>query len=57
VVVVRRGFECAKVTAPIDWNRPATGTLPALPRPDEGHWQAPRSLLINPGGPGVGGAE
>jgi pimeloyl-ACP methyl ester carboxylesterase len=52
-----KGFQCAKVTAPIDWNRPETGTFPlAVVRTKAtGHRLGP--LLINPGGPGVSGAD
>src|SRR4051794_16477143 len=47
------GFQCTKVTAPIDWSRPTTGTFQlALARlPAAGKRLG--SLLINPGGPGV----
>lgn len=47
-------FQCAKVTAPLDWNNPATGEIslsvirqPALDGTPQG------SLLVNPGGPGA----
>jgi pimeloyl-ACP methyl ester carboxylesterase len=52
-----RGFECAKVTAPIDWNRPATGTFRLSVVRTKATGKRLGSLLINPGGPGVGGAE
>jgi pimeloyl-ACP methyl ester carboxylesterase len=49
-------LQCAKVTAPIDWNRPESGTfqLAVVRLPASGKRLG--SLLINPGGPGVGGA-
>jgi pimeloyl-ACP methyl ester carboxylesterase len=50
------GFECAKVTAPIDWNRPATGTFQLAVVRAKATAKRLGSLLINPGGPGVGGA-
>ncbi|HVN13930.1 MAG TPA: alpha/beta hydrolase [Kineosporiaceae bacterium] len=51
------GFQCAKVTVPVDWAHPdaATLQLAVLRRPATG--QRLGSLLINPGGPGVGGAS
>ncbi|MGZ4613834.1 MAG: alpha/beta hydrolase, partial [Kineosporiaceae bacterium] len=50
------GFECGKVTVPVDWAHPdaATLQLAVLRRPATG--QRLGSLLINPGGPGVAGA-
>jgi pimeloyl-ACP methyl ester carboxylesterase len=50
------GFECAKVTAPIDWNRPAAGTFKLAVVRAKASGKRLGSLLINPGGPGVGGA-
>jgi pimeloyl-ACP methyl ester carboxylesterase len=50
------GFECAKVTAPIDWKRPATGTFRLAVVRTKATGKRLGSLLINPGGPGVGGA-
>jgi pimeloyl-ACP methyl ester carboxylesterase len=51
------GFQCAKVTAPVDWARPAAGTfrLAVVRLPATGKRLG--SLLVNPGGPGVGGAS
>ncbi|HYJ75931.1 MAG TPA: hypothetical protein VEV65_10055, partial [Kineosporiaceae bacterium] len=51
-----QGFECAKVTAPIDWKRPATGTFQLAVARTKATGKRLGSLLINPGGPGVGGA-
>jgi pimeloyl-ACP methyl ester carboxylesterase len=51
------GFECTKVTAPIDWNRPASGTFPLAVVRTKATGKRLGSLLINPGGPGVGGAD
>jgi pimeloyl-ACP methyl ester carboxylesterase len=50
------GFQCAKITAPIDWSRPETGNfqLAVVRLPATGRRLG--SLLINPGGPGVAGA-
>jgi pimeloyl-ACP methyl ester carboxylesterase len=50
------GFECAKVTTPVDWKKPDSGTfqLAVVRRRATGNRLG--SLLINPGGPGVGGA-
>jgi pimeloyl-ACP methyl ester carboxylesterase len=50
------GFECTKVTAPIDWNRPATGIFQLAVVRAKATGKGLGSLLINPGGPGVGGA-
>ena len=50
-------FQCAKVTVPVDWKQPEGDTLQlaVLRRPATGTRVG--SLLVNPGGPGVGGAE
>ncbi len=50
-------FQCAKVTVPLDWDRPAGKTIEiaALRRPADGDKLG--SLLINPGGPGVSGVS
>lgn len=49
------GFECARLTVPIDYARPSTGTirlaLVRLRAPGGGE----RSLILNPGGPGASG--
>ena len=50
------GFECAKITAPIDWKKPATGTFQLAVVRHKATGKRLGSLLINPGGPGVGGA-
>lgn len=50
-----KGFQCAKVTVPVDWAQPAGQTMQlGLQRlPAAGHPIG--SLLVNPGGPGVSG--
>jgi pimeloyl-ACP methyl ester carboxylesterase len=50
------GFQCGKVTVPVDWGHPdgATLQLAVLRKPATGERLG--SLFINPGGPGVGGA-
>lgn len=52
------GFECASVSAPLNWSAPEEGTIAiALQRwPAEGSDRI-GSLLINPGGPGSSGIE
>jgi pimeloyl-ACP methyl ester carboxylesterase len=51
------GFECAKVTVPVDWAAPngATVQLAVVRKPATGTRLG--SLFINPGGPGVSGAD
>jgi pimeloyl-ACP methyl ester carboxylesterase len=51
------GFQCGKVTVPVDWGRPdgATLQLAVLRKPATATRLG--SLFINPGGPGVGGAS
>jgi pimeloyl-ACP methyl ester carboxylesterase len=51
------GFECARVAAPIDWNRPATGTFQLAVVRLKATGKRLGSLLINPGGPGVSGVQ
>src|SRR4051812_23825742 len=51
------GFECAKVTAPIDWKNPDVGTFQLAVVRTNADGKRLGSLLINPGGPGVGGAD
>jgi pimeloyl-ACP methyl ester carboxylesterase len=50
-------LECTKVTVPVDWSAPsgATLSLNVVRRPASGSRIG--SLLVNPGGPGVAGAE
>ncbi|HEY8700520.1 MAG TPA: alpha/beta hydrolase [Arthrobacter sp.] len=51
------GFECAKVTVPLDYDKPAGGTIQiaALKAPSTG--KKTGSLLVNPGGPGASGYD
>ena len=51
------GFDCTDVTAPLDWENPATGeiTLSVVRHQAEG--TAIGSLLTNPGGPGASGVD
>jgi pimeloyl-ACP methyl ester carboxylesterase len=52
------GFDCTKVTVPVDWAQPAGGTtieLAVIRRKATGSRIG--SLLINPGGPGVSGVD
>jgi pimeloyl-ACP methyl ester carboxylesterase len=51
------GFECGKVTVPVNWAAPDDGTLQlaVLRKPASGKRLG--ALFINPGGPGVGGAS
>jgi pimeloyl-ACP methyl ester carboxylesterase len=53
------GYECARVTVPLDYNRPGGGRIGiAVTRlPATKKAQRIGSLLINPGGPGVSGVE
>ena len=51
------GFECAKVTAPIDWKNPGTGTFQLAVVRLKATGKRLGSMLINPGGPGVGGVD
>src|SRR5918911_4883198 len=50
-------FQCTKLTVPVDWSRPGGEVLQiAVLRKPAGGTRI-GSLLINPGGPGVGGAS
>lgn len=52
------GLTCAKVTAPIDWAKPSTGTIGlAVIRHVTSSPTRVGSLLVNPGGPGGSGYE
>ncbi|MCU1513738.1 MAG: peptidase [Microbacteriaceae bacterium] len=52
------GLTCATVTAPIDWAKPASGTVKlALIRHVTTSSKRVGSLLVNPGGPGGSGYE
>lgn len=50
------GFQCAKITAPVDWTRPDAGSFQLAVTRLPASGTRIGSLLINPGGPGVGGA-
>jgi pimeloyl-ACP methyl ester carboxylesterase len=52
------GFDCATVTAPLDWADPAQGDIElAVIRHRADAGDARGSLLVNPGGPGVSGYD
>jgi pimeloyl-ACP methyl ester carboxylesterase len=53
------GFECAKLTVPLDYARPASGTIDVGVIRLKASKQSKRigSLLLNPGGPGGSGVE
>jgi pimeloyl-ACP methyl ester carboxylesterase len=52
------GFECAKITAPLDWNDPSAGKVElAVIRHGATNGAALGSLLVNPGGPGASGVS
>ena len=53
----RNDFQCAKVTVPLDWSKPAgdTITLAMIKLPASG--KKIGSMLLNPGGPGVSSVE
>lgn len=46
------GYECATIRAPLDWSNPAFGTVELALQRDPAAIDS-RSLVINPGGPGV----
>ena len=50
------GFKCAKVYAPINWSKPAAGsiTLSVTYKPVAG---SSKFLFVNPGGPGASGVD
>ncbi|WP_194396034.1 alpha/beta hydrolase [Microbacterium atlanticum] len=52
-------FDCATVTAPLDWTQPATGEieLAIIRSRAEGAGEPIGSLLTNPGGPGASGVS
>lgn len=49
------GFQCAKVTAPIDWADPAGATIQLAVKRLPASGKKIGSMLVNPGGPGVSG--
>ncbi|GAA3760443.1 alpha/beta hydrolase [Microbacterium kribbense] len=50
------GFDCATITAPLDWNDPGSGTVDlAIIRHRASDGKPLGSLLVNPGGPGASG--
>ncbi len=52
------GFQCASVTAPLDWDDPSVGEIQlAVIRQQATDGTAIGSLLVNPGGPGASGVE
>lgn len=51
------GFDCTEVTAPLDWEKPATGDISLAIVRHQATRTAQGSLLINPGGPGASGYD
>ncbi len=51
------GVQCARLTVPVDWARPDGDTLQLAVLRTRAGGNRIGSLLINPGGPGVGGAS
>jgi pimeloyl-ACP methyl ester carboxylesterase len=49
-------FQCANVTVPVDWAAPAGDTLRIAVLRQRAKGNRIGSMLVNPGGPGVGGA-
>jgi pimeloyl-ACP methyl ester carboxylesterase len=49
------GFECAKVTVPVDWSQPSGATIQLALKRLPAAGKKIGSLLVNPGGPGVSG--
>jgi pimeloyl-ACP methyl ester carboxylesterase len=49
------GFECAKVTVPVDWAQPSGATIRLAVKRLPASGKKIGSMLINPGGPGVSG--
>ncbi|MEX1008950.1 MAG: alpha/beta hydrolase [Acidimicrobiia bacterium] len=51
------GWQCATLTVPVDWRKPAGDTvgLALIRRPATAPDERLGALLVNPGGPGVGG--
>lgn len=53
-----KGFECAKVKAPLNWSDPSTATIElSIIRHPASDGKPLGSLLVNPGGPGASGVE
>ncbi len=50
-------FECAEITAPLDWNDPDAGTTTLSIKKYNAREQAQGTILLNPGGPGGSGVE
>lgn len=46
------GYECATISAPLDWSNPAFGTIELALQRDPAAIDS-KSLVLNPGGPGV----
>jgi len=51
------GFECATVTAPLNWQRPAQGAIELALIRKRATGAKLGSLLVNPGGPGASGYD
>lgn len=51
------GFQCARVTVPVDWAKPAGGTIQLAAKQLPASGRRIGSLLVNPGGPGVSGLD
>jgi pimeloyl-ACP methyl ester carboxylesterase len=49
------GFQCARVTVPVDWSQPAGATIELAVKRLPASGKKIGSMLINPGGPGVSG--
>jgi pimeloyl-ACP methyl ester carboxylesterase len=49
------GFQCAKITSPLDWNDPSKGEIELSVIRHRADDTALGSLLVNPGGPGASG--
>lgn len=49
------GFDCASVTAPLDWDEPAAGEIELAVIRHRADGEPLGSLLTNPGGPGASG--
>lgn len=51
------GFQCAKVTVPIDWSQPSGDTLEMSVNRLPSSGDRIGSLMVNPGGPGASGLQ
>ncbi|WP_029069546.1 alpha/beta hydrolase [Jonesia quinghaiensis] len=50
-------FQCADITAPMDWNDPESETITIAAQMYEARGDAKGTVIINPGGPGGSGVE